>query len=78
MSLVFQYGSNATRARLLGPKRLNGHGIVVGLAEMVGDYDHLWATTSLRGILSVTLTLGHAKEICIEIRPKHHARPRRR
>lgn len=39
MSLVFQYGSNATRARLLGPKRLNGHGIVVGSAETVDDYD---------------------------------------
>ncbi|MBI1852370.1 MAG: gamma-glutamylcyclotransferase [Planctomycetes bacterium] len=39
MALVFQYGSNATRARLLGPKRLNGHGDVIGPAETVEDYD---------------------------------------
>ena len=38
MSWVFQYGSNATRARLLGPRRLNGHGVVIGSAETIDDY----------------------------------------
>jgi len=39
MVLVFQYGSNATPARLLGPKRLNGNGRVVGPAETVEEFD---------------------------------------
>lgn len=38
-NLGFQYGSNASQARLLGPGRLNGHGTVIGRAETVGDYD---------------------------------------
>ena len=39
MSRVFQFGSNATRARLLGPKRLNGDGQLIGPAETVDDFD---------------------------------------
>lgn len=39
MSLVFQYGSNASRARLNGPRRLNCHASVQGPAETVDDYD---------------------------------------
>ena len=39
MGLVFQYGSNASRGRLNGPRRLNGHASVQGPAEMVDDYD---------------------------------------
>jgi hypothetical protein len=49
MGLVFQYGSNASQARLLGPARLNGHGTVVGRAETVDDYDiafDVWSTTN--------------------------------
>jgi hypothetical protein len=49
MSLVFQYGSNTSRARLLGPERLNGHGAVIGRAETVEDYDiafDVWSTTN--------------------------------
>jgi hypothetical protein len=39
MALVFQYGSNASRGRLNGPRRLNGHASVQGPAETVDDYD---------------------------------------
>src|SRR5882724_553622 len=39
MGLVFQYGSNASRGRLNGPRRLNGHASVQGPAETVDDYD---------------------------------------
>jgi len=49
MSLVFQYGSNASKARLLGPERLNGTGTVLGRAETVEDYDiafDVWSTTN--------------------------------
>lgn len=49
MSLVFQYGSNASQGRLLGPTRLNGNGRVVGRAETVEDYDiafDVWSTTN--------------------------------
>lgn len=49
MALVFQYGSNASQERLLGPDRLNGHGTVIGRAETVEDYDiafDVWSTTN--------------------------------
>jgi hypothetical protein len=49
MALVFQYGSNASQARLLGPERLDGHGAVVGPAETVEDCDiafDVWSTTN--------------------------------
>src|SRR5260370_14148024 len=39
MALVFQYGSNATKARLNGPRRLNGHAADRGLACTVVGFD---------------------------------------
>jgi hypothetical protein len=39
MALVFQYGSNATRARLNGPRRLNGHASDRGLACTAVGFD---------------------------------------
>lgn len=39
MTLVFQYGSNATRARLNGPERLDGHVHDLGPAETLDDLD---------------------------------------
>jgi hypothetical protein len=49
MGMVFQYGSNATSSRLLGPRRLRGHGHVLGAAETIGDYDiafDVWSQTN--------------------------------
>jgi acetylornithine deacetylase/succinyl-diaminopimelate desuccinylase-like protein len=37
-------------------------GLVVCLDSGCGDYDHLWATTSLRGVLSGTLTVEVLRE----------------
>jgi cation transport regulator ChaC len=37
MVAVFQYGSNATRARLNAPSRLNGHASDLGRAETLED-----------------------------------------
>ena len=39
MSLVFQYGSNATRGRLNSPSRLAGDAHDLGRAETVDDFD---------------------------------------
>jgi AIG2 family protein len=39
MSLVFQYGSNCTAARLNGPSRLSGHADDRGRAQTVEDFD---------------------------------------
>lgn len=61
MSLVFQYGSNATRARLLGPNRLKGHGTVVGPAETVEDYDiafDVWSQTNQCTAADLVVTPG--------------------
>ena len=39
MSIVFQYGSNCTAARLNGPNRLNGRADDRGRAQTVEDFD---------------------------------------
>ena len=39
MSLVFQYGSNCTAARLNGPSRLNGHADDLGRAQATEEFD---------------------------------------
>jgi cation transport regulator ChaC len=49
MSLIFQYGSNATRGRLNGPNRLNGRAQDRGAACTVDDYDigfDVWSETN--------------------------------
>ena len=49
MPLVFQYGSNATRGRLNGPERLNGHAEDRGRACTVDDCDitfDIWSQTN--------------------------------
>ena len=39
MSVIFQYGSNCTAARLNSPRRLNGHATDFGKAQTVGEYE---------------------------------------
>ena len=61
MGLVFQYGSNASQARLLGPERLNGHGAVIGRAATVEDYDiafDVWSTTNRCSAADLVRSLG--------------------
>jgi len=61
MSLVFQYGSNASQVRLLGSERLDGHGTVVGRAETVEDYEiafDVWSATNRCAASDLTPTPG--------------------
>ncbi len=39
MTMVFQYGSNATAARLNGPQRMGGRAQDLGCAQTVNDFD---------------------------------------
>lgn len=81
MALVFQYGSNASQARLLGPDRLNGHGTVIGRAETVEDYDiafDVWSETNQCAAADLVPTPGRkACGVLYEI-PDDFIRGRRR
>jgi cation transport regulator ChaC len=71
MPLVFQYGSNATRSRLNGPKRLNGRAEGRGCAQTVDEYDiafDVWSQTNGCAASDLILSPGrHAWGVLYEI-----------
>jgi hypothetical protein len=61
MTLVFQYGSNTSTARLNSPERLGGAAHVVGLARTIDDYD-LDFTYFSRGNACAAADLVHGRQ----------------
>lgn len=61
MSVVFQYGSNATRGRLNAPSRLNRRAVDRGRAITVEDYDiafDVWSQTNRCAASDLVCTPG--------------------
>lgn len=81
MPLIFQYGSNATLSRLIGPRRLSGHVEDRGRACTIEEYDiafDVWSQTNACAASDLIPTPGrHAWGVLYEI-PEDFIRGRRK